>query len=183
VHELIGGHDLVHEADRQRFLGRDHAAGQDQLERAGEADHAGQEVGAAIARHQSDLDEGRAELGPGPRDSQVAHAGEIEASADRRTIDRGDQRLGELGDAPRYRLDAANVAGPQLGWIAREHARARAHGLDVAAGVKGLAGAGQDHAADCVVTLGAIERGDELLAHFVAVGVARLRSVEGDGRQ
>ena len=53
-------------------------------------------------------------------------------------------------------------------------------GLQVAARVKRRAGSGQDRAAHLGVGLGAIQGCDKLLAHLVAVGVARVGAVERD---
>ena len=100
--QQLGGLDhAVDQADAFGLLGAQQAPGEHQLQRAREADGAAQEVGAAVARDQADLDEGGPELGVARRDPQVAHAREVEAGADRRAVDRGDDRLLGQREAPR----------------------------------------------------------------------------------
>ena len=55
-----------------------------------------------------------------------------------------------------------------------------AHGLDVAAGAKVTAGAGQDHDTRQRVGLDLVERGEQLAAHDQIERVAGLGAIEGD---
>jgi hypothetical protein len=164
---------------RSGLVGVDEPSGEHQLERAGEADGAGEEVGAAVPGHQADLDEGRAELGPAGGEPQVAHAREVEAGADRRAVDRGDDRLLEQRQAPGDPLDAVDVAAAQVDRPAGEHPLLLEHALEVAAGRERRARAGEDHAAHLIVAVGVVERAHQAVDHRLAVGVAGVGAVEG----
>ena len=77
--EVVGRDDAVNEADLQGLVAVDDAGGEHELERAREADRAREEVGAAVAGDEADLDEGRAELRAAGGEPEVAHAREVEA--------------------------------------------------------------------------------------------------------
>src|SRR5690606_26860546 len=96
-----------------------------------------------------------------PGDADVAHRGEVAASAHGGAVDRGDRRRLERvhrhGDA----LDAVDVASPRLGRAAAEEAGPVAHVLDVAPRGETFARTGDDHAADAQVRVDAIDRGHQ----------------------
>ena len=73
--------------------------------------------------------------------------------------------------------------GERSPWSIRHPPGTRLHQLDVAAGVEGLARAGQDHAANGRVGVGARQRSTQLHAHLVGSGVAGVGAIERDRRQ
>jgi hypothetical protein len=177
-HQLVVRHHLGNQAAGQGFLRAQHVAGQAHLGGLGKADHARQQEGAAIAGHDADLDEALGEAGALASDAHVAHAGQVAAGADGRTVHRGDQRHLGLLDGQRYPLDAVAVIGAGHRRAVRGQAAAAAvrHLLDVAAGGEGAAGAGDDADADVVVLVHPLDRGAELVDH-VGNRVAVLRVV------
>ena len=88
-----GGHDLGQQAHRQRLLGWHHAAGEDQVERAAEADDARQPLGAAVDQRHAPAALGEAERGALGGDPQVAPQRQLEAAGEAPAGDRGDRGL------------------------------------------------------------------------------------------
>src|SRR3546814_7227277 len=79
-------------------------------------DRAGQRPGAAIARHESQLDEAGGEAGTLARDTHVREAGQIAADPDREPVDRrNDRHLARLEGA-RDTLDTTPIIDPRRRW-------------------------------------------------------------------
>lgn len=109
------------------------------------------EASAAIARDEANLQEGDAIAGGIRRDADISHAGDIAAEANCRAVDGGDQRNFEIVESAHDHVDAVLVVVAHFSGAAGEGADAVAHGLDVTAGRKAFAGAGEDGAADGLV--------------------------------
>lgn len=84
--------ELIDQAERGRLVGGDPARGVDQLGRAGGADPAGQQLGAAAAGDDADGHLGQADHGRTVGDDQVAGERQLEAAAEGVTVHRGDGR-------------------------------------------------------------------------------------------
>ena len=146
----------------------------------GDAEHAGHPGDAAAAGQQAELDLGQADLGAGDVGDDPVVAGErdLEAAAQRRAVDRGDDRLAELLEPAELRLHP--------GALVVERLRVGLGGLhqvvEVGAGEEGLLRRGDDDAGD-VVALGlepvdgGVHRLDVGGVHGVGRGV---RVVEGE---
>ncbi len=94
VDDRAVGHDRGDEPDAVGFGRVDQPTGQQQLERAGRADEAGQHPRHAdVAARQADADERDVEAGTGRRDADVARQREREPATRRRAVHRGDDRL------------------------------------------------------------------------------------------
>ena len=104
---LAGGHDLGHQAHRQRLVGVDDPAGEDQVQRAAHPDDARQALRAAVDERHAPAALGEAERRALGGDPQVAPQRELEAAGQAPAADRGDRRLGrrEAGEAQRARRD------------------------------------------------------------------------------
>ena len=103
VRELLGGgarlaarHDAVDEPHRERLVGASTgAAGEDQIERARQADQARQADRAAVDQRHAEAAAEHAEHRVLLGDAQVAPQRELEPAGDRVARDRGDHRLAE----------------------------------------------------------------------------------------
>ena len=110
AYTCVGGDDLVDQADRQRLVGLDEPAGEDQVLGPARADQAGQPLGAAGARDDAEQHLGLAERGVVGGDPDVGAQRELAAAAERVAGDRRDDGLGDPGDRgdrggqPRERL-------------------------------------------------------------------------------
>ena len=183
VKQLIGGHDARDEAERLGRARVDRVAGQDHFRRARQADGTRQDPGAAVARHDADLDEAGSELGRVGREADVADAGQVEAEADRVAVDGRDHRHFAIPQGADHALDAAAIVrAGRLGRAEAADAAAGLHSLEVAAGAEAGPGAGQHDAADAGVLFGPTQGVDDVLAILLrADGVAALGAVQGQG--
>ena len=133
---------LVHQPDGERLLRLHRLAGQDEVERGGDAHEAGQALGAAGAGDHAQLHLGEAELGlPVVRDHPVVTGhGPLEPAAQAGAVDGRDHRL----RVPLQPVEAGlPVAGEPLGLGGALHV---AQHLDVGAGDEAvLLAAGEDH--------------------------------------
>jgi hypothetical protein len=85
---------VIGEADPQRLGGADDVAGEAQLLGLGDADPAGQALGAAEAGDDPELDLGLAELRVVGGDDEVAGQRQLAAAAEGEAVDRRDPRPG-----------------------------------------------------------------------------------------
>ena len=141
--ERRGRDDLGDEPDLQRLRGVEHAAGEREQRGALVADHPLQEPRPTVAGDQPEVDERLAEPGARGGQADVAHAGQVQAGADRGAVDRGDRRHLDRVHRQRHLLDPAAVAVLQLVGIAGEGTATGLHVLDVATGREARAGAGE----------------------------------------
>ena len=147
VHELIGLHHPADEAPVQRGRSIDHVAGIEQLRRPRLADDARQDPGAAIARNDTELQEGDAEFRAFAGDADIGEAGEIAAQSDRRAVDRRDQWHTQIVERAQHLVDVVPISVRDLGSRAAEIAGLLLHRLDVAARAERPPRPGKDHAA------------------------------------
>ena len=96
--EVGFGNDLGHQPGRDEPLGREDAPGQQ--EQVGEvaAQFRDAPLGPAAARHEAELDFGQTHSGVVGGDHDVAAQNDLEAAAERETVDGGDHRLGVAFD-------------------------------------------------------------------------------------
>ena len=90
-----------------QLLDRRRVAGDDELQRPFRPDQARQALRAAGARQEAELDLGQADAGAGRGDAVMAAERELEAAAERRAVDRRDDRLADALD----RLDDLDQPG------------------------------------------------------------------------
>ena len=93
-----GVHDLVGEADPERFVGADLTAGEAQLLRTARADESGQTLRAAATRNDAEQDLRLSEHRLVRRDAVVAGQREFASAAQRVPADRGDHEARDRGD-------------------------------------------------------------------------------------
>ena len=103
---LTARHYLVGQADAQRFVGLDEAAGQNQFHRASHSDDARQALRSAIDQRHVPSATRDAHLRVLFDDANVGQARELQTAGERVTVHRGDDRLEDVG-LPRV----AEVAG------------------------------------------------------------------------
>ena len=99
----VGGDHPVDQADAQRLVGVDLAAGEDQVLGPGRTDQAGQPLGAAAAGDDPEQDLGLAELGGVADDPEVAGQRQLAAAAEGVAGHRGDGDPRDGGQACRAR--------------------------------------------------------------------------------
>src|SRR6185437_9252499 len=92
--QLGGVHHAVHESDTQCFLGVDHLASHEQLQRTALADQAREPLRAAVTWQDAELDFGLTELCVFRGDAYVARHGKLAATAQRESVNRCDDGLG-----------------------------------------------------------------------------------------
>ena len=149
VHRMRGQiafEDGIDETRGMRLGRTDRRTGNDHLERLHRADKTRQPHRAAAARQQAELHLGKAELGAGIGDAEMAAERQFQPAAERRAVDGGDRRL---GDGLERRKD-----GAQFRLLHRF-----AEFGDVGASDKSPAGAGDDNSRDRSI----IAQGDQSL--------------------
>jgi hypothetical protein len=170
--------DLVDEADAQRLLGVDGAAGDDELHRLGEADDERQADGEAVAGDDVPPPLQRAEDRARRRDADVGEQRRLEPRGDGPAVHRGDHRLEDV--------DAAGVAADagQRVEVAAELVVVRPRPLgrvgQVPSGAERVAGARDDEDERVVVVAEALPRVVQLLVHPAADRVALRGPVVGE---
>ena len=166
---------------RQRFLGREDAAGEHPLRGAADADHARQEPAAARLGDDAAAGEDEAHARAARRDADVHRQRHRDADAHRGPVDRGDDRLPRLEDTQR---DQAAAVAVLLGRLCLGPARVvegAAAAAQVRAGAEGAPGPGHDDGAHRVVGVGARKGVEQLVHHARSEGVQPLGTVERDG--
>ena len=86
VHQLAVVDNARHKPPVERGLGIDHFPGKGHFRGAAAADDPRQEPGPAIARNNPEADEAFSEAGGAGGNADIAHAGQVEPGADRRTV-------------------------------------------------------------------------------------------------
>ncbi len=172
VHELVGGDEVVEEAEAVGFVGFDDASGVEEFLGAGPADDDGEGPGGV---HLSVGDGEEAELAAWAADEEVEGAGEDGAAAVGEAVEGADDGFGAVGDA----LLGVGADFGGLGGLLRGEGT---HFVDVGAGGEGsVAGAGEDDGADFVVGFQVGYGGAEFPGEGEVHGVQHLGAVEGDG--
>jgi len=130
---------------RARLLRIDGAAGERELCRPRTTDDGGQQPSTPVARDQPELDEAAGEPCVVAGDADVAHTGEVQARADRMSVDCRDRRYFEAVQCQRQALDAVAICMPRQRRQPQSAAHLIADRLDIAPRGEGVAGAGQHH--------------------------------------
>jgi hypothetical protein len=116
------------------------------------------------------------------RQTDVAHAGQIESGADRGAVHGGYYRNLKFVECQRNALDPIAVAIAQGVRRAGENASAISHVLDVSTGTEGFAGTGQDHRSHRQVTSQIVAKIREFLhLRRISERIARLGPVHVHG--
>ena len=160
------GHDLIDHADRDRLVGGDESAGEDQVFRLRGPHQPRQPLSAARARDDSEQDLGLTELGVVGGDPDVGAQRQLAPAAERISRDRRHDRLRDRRDGAERRLQP----GDSIGHVGVGHL---GHLFDVGAGREDLLAAPHHDTAD-VVSLGRLVRGRaDLLLHLPVERVHR----------
>ncbi len=168
--------------DFQRFGRTDHLAGEGHLGGFGHADQLRQQERPTIPGDDAQLHEAFGEARLFRRDTDVAHAGQIAARADSGPVHGGDGRDLQIVEGQRNVVDVALIVVANLVGATFRQALAVAHVLDIAAGGKSAARAGENHAFDAVVAgdfIGRVQKG--LVLALARERIARLGLVHGQG--
>ena len=120
--------DLVDHAGAQRGAWREGSRGEDELERARQADQARQPLGPAGAGKETEADLGEAEPQPGQvgRDAPVARQRDLVRAAERRSADGGDGGAGKRGEVVENLLQPAHGHGELVRGSLSDHLEVRA---------------------------------------------------------
>ena len=161
---------LVEEAGLGQHRRGHRGAGDDQVERGLQAEHARKPLRPASAWNEADLHFRQGDLCRRRRDAIVAAQGELEAAAHRHPVHGGDDRLLASLDLADHR--------EEVGLLQRFR---RAQLVDVCARGEGPAGAGQDDRRDRRIGVGVVEPRDNCGAHRGCEAIDR-RVVESDHR-
>ena len=162
----VAGDDRIDDAVLLQLLDRRRGAGEDELERPFRPDEARQALRAAGAGQETELDLGQADAGAGRRDAVMAAERELEAAAERRAVQRRDDRLADALD----RLDDLDQPG---------RAARLAELRDVGAGREGAPGAGEHRGLNAGVVPDPLEGLDQPGPDLVLQGIDG-RVVDGD---
>ena len=176
-HQFGGGKDFINETDAEGLTRVDDGAGEQQFESRAAAHEAWQALRAAVAGHDAQLDLRLAEAGIVSGQAQGAGHGQLAASAQRKALDAGDDRLAEG-------LNAAKDLLPAKSKDAALFCGKRGQLADVGAGNKSPAtGASEKNYANCVIGGQLLEGFGELGEGFGVEGVEDFGPVEGDDGQ
>jgi hypothetical protein len=145
---------MIDESDAGRLVAAHDAPGQAQFRRHPEADPLYEELGARQLGRESDLDEHDADLDVGGCDEHVGRKDHRDADADRRAVDRCNDRL-RLTHQPDPIDRRRHAARPAGGVVARVVAAdpGPEHLVHVGSGAEPAAGAGHDDRPDGAVVV------------------------------
>ena len=170
------GHDVVHEAPRERGLGVDEVAGGRHLLGPPDADRLWQQDGEAPARHDPDPRVGVGEPGSLGRHEVVARQRQLEAAGDGDAVDRADHRRVQIRErAPVLR--SACVRSAPVSCRASPPGRQL---LEVESGAERGVGAGEDDGRDVVAPSSSRSDRGQRLAQLAVQRVAGVGAVERD---
>ena len=112
---LAGCDDTIGQADGERLVCGDRAAGEDQVEGATGTDDARQAHRAAVDQWHTPAPAEDTQDGVGLKDAQVAPQRELKATGNREAADRGDDRLVQGHPARPHRAVRAEVGVERVG--------------------------------------------------------------------
>ena len=144
------GHDVVHEAPRQRGRRVEEVAGDAHLARPPVPDRLREQHGEPPAGHDPDARVGVGEAGALRRDEEVAGERDLEPAGHRGTVDRADHRLRGLGERADQLVGVAGDDVAHLGVVAQA--------LEVDAGAERGIGAGEHDGVDVVARVARRDR-------------------------
>src|SRR6185437_3429998 len=114
-YQFLGRHDLVHQPQRQGRFRVKHVAGQYEFARARMADSMRQTLRAAKAWNQRQIDLRLAEARLLAGDYQVARHRQFQSAAERKAVDRGDNRDRQILEALHHTMTHARKLQPLAG--------------------------------------------------------------------
>ena len=161
IGHLVGRHDGVHQPFGQALIGRQRAAGKDDLGSLGPAEHARQEPGATAFGQDAALHESRRQLCIGGHDADIAAQREVHAVPRSRSVERADHRLVHR-EQHGWRRVPKIESGGRLARSAADPLSARRL-VEIEPGAEGPARTGKDHDAHVVI----LARTDQGLRQFV----------------
>ncbi len=171
IHELAGRHNAGDKAGTFGLLSRDHTASQGPVHGLGLANSAGEALGASATRHGAESDLGLAELGGLASDDEVAHHGELAATAEGIAVHGSNNRLLNTGhivpEGEHVHLVGIDVV---LG----------GHLLDIGTSSECLGGTSDNNRANRGVLVKLLELCIELLDESIAKSVQSLGAVQSD---
>ncbi|VTR68086.1 hypothetical protein DESC_690024 [Desulfosarcina cetonica] len=174
-HESVQGHGLVHQADAHGFAAVDIFPGEEQFTGLARSDQILDQPEGAAGDRRGDLGFGAADLGLLGGDADVAGQGQFVARTDGVAVDGGDGRFFEADHATRNVLQGDQVVpvgfqGAGFGF------------LEVGAGGKGPALAGDHHHLDGFIRAGIVQGGLKIQPEAFVHGIEHLGAIEsGDG--
>ena len=165
-------HDTANQSAAFGLGGIHHPPGQDHVHGLGLADEAGQALGASGSGRDAQIDLGLAELGIVSGDDEVAHHGQLAATAQRKARDRRNDGLAAAGHGLPIAGDKVFAIDLGIGF--------GGHLLNVGPGGKGLVRAGNDDTADASVRFGHSQGRCQVVHQLIVKGVQGLWPVEAD---
>ena len=172
-HELIRRVNRIDEADAERFLRLDIAAGIDQFFCLSHADRADKALGSAKAGRDAEARFGLAEQCVFRSDADIAAQGQLAAAAEREAVDRRDDGHRQLLNLAEYRVALRAERAAFVGCHG-------AHGADIGTGDERFrARAGNDEAA-CFVGVNGVDDSFKVAEDFVVQCIEGLLPVDGD---
>ncbi|MNV58565.1 hypothetical protein D3C71_1509510 [compost metagenome] len=172
VHELVVGHHAADQAGTFGFHRVHHATGQGHVHRLGFAHCARQTLRTACAGDHAQFDFGLAEFGVFSGDDEIAHHGQLTATAQRKTADSGNDGLADGADRFPVAGDVVALVG-----VGKTVFR---HGANIGSGGERSFTAGNDHAADLLVGIKRLQGGPQFIHQLIVQRVELLGTVEGD---
>jgi hypothetical protein len=180
VHHLVGGDDVVEEADLLHLFGQQDAAGEQDVGGVGDADHAREEPGQAVLGGEAEAGGGGGEFGAGGGVAQVAETGDGDRDAGAGAVDGSNHRDAQapVPDHVVVELRPDPVPGLRvLGQVDRGQVLlvglgVEPEGLGVSADAELAAGSGHHHGPDRGVRVELGHQVAVLGVHPVGPGVA-----------
>src|SRR3984957_8997101 len=167
-------HDAIHQADSQRFVGRNHFAGENQLVRDAFAAESRQALRAAETRQQAEFCFRLADFCILARDAHCAAERKLAASSEREAVDCCNGRLA-------HGFEAMEHAIAEDGEFFTCHRSARGELVDVCSGDECFfAGAGENAYADRIIALDGGEAIVKFFDRFAIERVEHVRAIERD---
>ena len=179
-HQLVVRDAAVEQADVERFIGLDEAAGEDEFGGAGVADDAWQEPGHAGVGRERALEEDGLEAGFFGADADVAGEREAHAGAGGDAVDGGDGGLVDCAEGEGLRADPAEFVEPRA--LAVGDAVLGGARGEVCAGAEAAPCAGDDQHAHVVVGAQLVGGGDHFVVQVAREGVELLGAIQRDRR-
>ena len=168
-------HQTVGEAHAQRFFAADRAAGENEVHRLRMPDQPGKADGAEIDQRHAEAAAIDAEDRILGDHAQIGPQRQLHAAGHRKTFHRGDHRFGQPQPARPHRRDGRVAA--DLALLAGIACR---HRLQIGAGAKISAGAGEHRDRRAVIGVEGEKRIEQFSRGQAIDGVAAMRAIDGD---
>ena len=173
LHQLFWRTDRRHQADLLGLGRTDDLGSQNELHGLGDPHDTGQTLRPAEAGCNPQAHLGLTELGLFTGQADVTGHGQLASAAQRKTVDRGDHRLGQILQLEEH------ISSADAEFLSVTGGKAL-HFPDVGPRHKGAARTGEDDHIDLILSLHSFQNGVQIREDLTVEGIERIGPVDGD---